>query len=70
MYHRAQCGNCCAIVSYIFGKNFVKVTFILKKSLKSYFDENFFGETKFFTFPHCAGEITGILSHAFLAKNP
>ena len=27
----AQCGNCCNLVSHIFGKNFVKVTFLLKK---------------------------------------
>ena len=61
----AQCGNCCNLVSHIFGKNFVKVTFLLKKLLKS-FNEIFFGETKFFVFPHCGThtmEITEIYSH-------
>ena len=29
-----QCGNCCAFVSHIFGKNFVKVMFLLKKLLE------------------------------------
>ena len=38
----SQCGNCCDLVSHIFGKNFVKVTFLLKKLLKSWFDEIFF----------------------------
>ena len=30
----SQCGNCCDLVSH-FGKNFVKVKFLLDKSLKS-----------------------------------
>ena len=34
------------LVSHIFGKNFVKVTFLLK----SWFDKIFFGETKFSSF--------------------
>ena len=46
-----QCGNCCDVVSHIFGKNFEKVT-LLKKLLKSWFDEIFFSEAKFFIFPH------------------
>ena len=35
------------LLSLIFGKNFVKLTFLLKKSLNSWFDEIFFGESKF-----------------------
>ena len=31
----SHCGNCCDLVSHIFGKNFVKLTFLLKKLLKS-----------------------------------
>ena len=64
----AQCGICCNLVSHIFNKNFVKVTFFLKKLLKSWFDEIFFGGTKFFTFPHCVPhsvEITEIYCHFF-----
>ena len=34
-YLATQCGNCCDLVPHIFGKNFVKVTFLLKKLLKS-----------------------------------
>ena len=50
--HTAQCGKCCDLVSHIFGKNFVKVTFLqeITKCLTIYL----FGETKFFIFPHCA----------------
>ena len=36
----------------IFGKNFVKLTFLLKKLLNSWFDEIFLDESKFFIFPH------------------
>ena len=64
----AQCGNYCDLVSHIFGKNFVKVTFLPKKSLKSRFDEKIFGETEFFVFPHCAVENAEILSHTFSQK--
>ena len=46
----SQCGNYGNLLSHIFGKNFVKVTFLLK----SWFDEIFFGESKFFNFPQCA----------------
>ena len=49
-----QCGNCCDLVSHIFGKNFVKLTVLLRKLQKSWFNEIFFGETKFFVFLHCA----------------
>ena len=41
------------IVSHIFGKNFVKVTFLLVKLLNRDLTENFFDETKFCAFPHC-----------------
>ena len=34
-----QCGNCCYLVSQIFGKNFVKVTFLLNKLLLVDFTE-------------------------------
>ena len=37
-----QCGNYGNLLSLFFGKNFVKVTFLLKKSLNSWFDEIFF----------------------------
>ena len=50
----SQCGNCCCeLVSHIFGKNFVKVTFIIKKS---WFHE-------IFVFP-CA-----LRTHDLLQKN-
>ena len=50
----AQCGNYGNLLSRFFDKNFVKVTFLLKKILKSWFDEIFFwGDSKFFFFPHC-----------------
>ena len=48
-----QCGNYRNLLSHFFGKNFVKPTFLLKKLLKSWFDEIFFGESKFFILPHC-----------------
>ena len=38
----AQCGNYGNSLSHYFGKNFVKVTYLLKKILKSWFDEIFF----------------------------
>ena len=41
------------ILSRIFWKNFVKVTVLLNKLLKSWFDEIFFGEREFLVFPHC-----------------
>ena len=37
----AQCGNYGNLLSRIFGKNFVKVTVLLRKLLKSWFDGNF-----------------------------
>ena len=36
-----QYENCCNLVSHIFRKNLVKVTFLLKKLLNSWFDEMF-----------------------------
>ena len=36
------CGNHGNLLSHFFFKNFVKATFLLKKSLKSWFDEMFF----------------------------
>ena len=51
--HMPLCGNYGNILSHIFGKNFVKVTALLKELLKSWFDEIFFGESNFFLFPHC-----------------
>ena len=39
-----QCGNYGNLLSRIFSKDFVKVTVLLKKLLKSWFDEIFFGE--------------------------
>ena len=38
-----QCGNYGNLLSHFFDKNFVKVTFLLKKILKSWFDEIFYG---------------------------
>ena len=38
----SQCGNYRNLLSHFFGKNFLKLTFLLKKSLKSSFDEIFF----------------------------
>ena len=60
-------------LSCIFAKNFVKVTDLLNKLLKSLLDEKKkkeFGEREFLVFPQCvySVEITRILSHAFLAK--
>ena len=48
-----QCGNYENLLPHIFGKNFVKVIVLLKKSLNSWFDEIFFSERKFFIFQHC-----------------
>ena len=70
---KAHCGNYGNLLSRIFGKNFVKVTDLPKKSLNSWFDEIFFfSESKFFIFPHCgvhSVEIRKFLSQAFFAKN-
>ena len=42
------------IYSHIFHKNFVTTTILLIKSLYNWFDEIFFGESKFVIFPHFA----------------
>ena len=55
-FHSTEYGKCGNLLSRNFGKNFVKVTLLLKKLLKSWFDEIFFGETKFFVFPHFFGK--------------
>ena len=39
---KSQCGNYGNSLSRIFGKNFVKVTVLLNKVLKSWFDEIFY----------------------------
>ena len=38
----SQCGDFMNLLSRIFGKSFVKATFLLKKLLKTWFDEIFF----------------------------
>ena len=43
----AKCGNYGNSLASIFGKNFVKVTVLLKKLLNKRFDEIFFSESKF-----------------------
>ena len=57
----SQCGNCRNSLSHFFGKNFVKATFLLKKLVKRWFDEIFFGESKFFILPHCGFQLRLIL---------
>ena len=47
------CGNYGNVLSRFFGKNFVKVTHLLNKSLKSWFAGKNFSESKFFIFPQC-----------------
>ena len=57
-------------------RNFIKVTFLLKKLQKSWFYEIFFDESKFFIFSHCnvhvkesqCGNCRNSLSH-FFRKN-
>ena len=46
----AHCKNYGSSLSRIFGKNSVKVTVILNKLLKSWFDEVFLGEREFIVF--------------------
>ena len=46
----AQCGNYGNSLSRIFGKNFVKVTVLLNKLVKSWFDEIFFWWERIFRF--------------------
>ena len=54
----AQCGNYGDYSHTFFDKNSVKVTDSLKKLLKSWFDEIFFGGSKFFISPHCGRSTT------------
>ena len=44
IYQVKKCGNYGNSLSHFFDKNFVKVTFLLKKMLKSWFDEIFYAE--------------------------
>ena len=54
-FHIVLCGggNYGNLFSLFIGKNFVKVTILLDKLQKSWFDEIFFCESKFFILPHC-----------------
>ena len=47
---QSQFGNCCDLVSHIFGKNFVKLMFLLKILVKSWFDEKFLWWDQIFHF--------------------
>ena len=49
----SQCENYGNSLSRIFGKNFVKVTVLPMKLLNKWFDEIFFGKSKFPWFQHC-----------------
>ena len=60
----AQCGKCGNSLSRFFGKNFVKVTVLLKKLLKSWFHENFFQWERISRFSTlCSVEKWKIYSH-------
>ena len=48
-----QCVEITGILWRIFGKNFVKLTVLLNKLLKSWFDEMLLGDREFLVFPHC-----------------
>ena len=65
-FHTLWCITMWTLLRFSFAhfcKIFVKVTFLLKKLLKSCFDEIFFGETKYyFIFPH---SIVCIQHHTF-----
>ena len=50
--HDPECENCCNLVSHIFDKNFVKITFLLNKLLNTWFDEIFFSVKVNFSFFH------------------
>ena len=54
-YYSAQCENCCDLVSH-FWQKFRESNFLLKKLLKSWFNEISFGATKFSTL--CSDNIT------------
>ena len=53
VFPRSQCENYGNLLSHICGKNFVKITVLLKKLLYSWFDGKNFGESKSFIFLHC-----------------
>ena len=55
--YNAQCGNDGNSLTRIFGKNFVKVTVLLNKLLKSDLTKYFVGEREFLVFPHCAMKV-------------
>ena len=58
------------IYSHFFGKNFVKVTFVLKKLLSRWFDEIIFVESNFFILPHShCGKIKNLLSPKYFPSN-
>ena len=60
-----QCENYGNLPSHLFDKNFVKVTLLLKKILKTWFDENFSwmaSDSKFLIFPHCVAHLLQLLS--------
>ena len=53
-----QCGNYRNLLSHFFDKNFVKLTILLKKLLKSWFHEIFFNKSEFLVFSHCDYDFT------------
>ena len=69
-----QYGNYGVLVSHFFGKNFVKATVFLNKSLKSWFDEIFFQWDQIFHFStvHCVsqcGKMRNSLPRKFFSSN-
>ena len=64
-----QCGNYGILVSHFFGKNFVKATVLLNKSLKSWFDEIFFQWDQIFHFSTLCTGNHGILLPRSIRKN-
>jgi len=65
----AQCGNCRNSLSHFFHKNFVKAMVLLKKLLKSWYDEIFFQWERISRFSTlCCGN-SGILLPPFCCKN-
>ena len=64
-YHTVQCGNYGNSLSLFFGKNFVKLTVLLKQLTKELIWRNiFFGEREFLAFPQC-----DVASSNFFSKN-
>ena len=72
----SQCGNCCELVSHIFGKNFVKLTFFTKEITKESIWRNIFSEEMFRFYTLRTDKLTAtkcgrngnFFSHTFLAK--